>query len=77
MVLTPWLVVSVILNFFMAHIRVALRSLLGGTGMLASWLAGFSMMTEILGIPARLDLDRSWNRSCNISSSSSSKCLQW
>jgi hypothetical protein len=59
MVLTSWLVVSVIFNFFAARFRVALRGLLGGTGMLASRLAGFSMMTAILGIPARLNLDRS------------------
>jgi hypothetical protein len=50
-----------------------LRGLLGSTGMLASRLAGLLMITRILGILAWLNLDRSWNRSCKVSSSSSSE----
>jgi hypothetical protein len=52
MVLTSWLVDSVIFNFFVACFRVVLCGLLDGTGMLASRLAGFSTMTGILGTPA-------------------------
>jgi hypothetical protein len=51
-----------------------LCGLLGSTGMLASRLAGLLMITRILGIPEWLNLDRSWwNRSCKVSSSSSSE----
>jgi hypothetical protein len=57
MVLTSWLVVSVIFNFFVVRFHIALRGLLGGTGMLASRLACFSMMIGIFGIPARHNLD--------------------
>jgi hypothetical protein len=55
MVLTSWLVISVIFNFFAACFRVALRGLLGSTGMLASRLAGFSMMTGIFEHPSPIE----------------------
>jgi hypothetical protein len=71
--LTSRLVVSEILSFLAVRFCVALHGFLGGTRMLASRLSGFSMMTRIFGIPARLNLDRSWNRSCSVSSSPSSE----
>jgi hypothetical protein len=50
-----------------------LRGLLDSTRRLASRLAGFSTMTGILGIPVWLNIDRSWNCSWSVSSSSSSE----
>jgi hypothetical protein len=65
-------VASEIFNFLMACFHTMLHGFLGGTGKLASKLVRFSM-TGILGIPARLNLERSWNRCCNVSSFSSSE----
>jgi hypothetical protein len=49
-----------------------LHGFLGGAGKLASRIDGFSM-TGISGIPTRVNLERSWNRCCSVSSSSSSE----
>jgi hypothetical protein len=54
-----WLVDLVIFNFLAARFRATLRGLLGGAGMLASRLAGFSTMRGMLGKPGQLNLDRS------------------
>jgi hypothetical protein len=55
---TSWLVDSVIFNFLVARFHATLRGLIGGAGMLASKLAGFSTMRGMLGRPGQLNLDR-------------------
>jgi hypothetical protein len=58
--LTSVLAASNSFNFFTAHFRTTLHGFLGGASKLASRLDGFSM-TGMFGIPARLNLKRSWN----------------
>jgi hypothetical protein len=53
-------------------LHATLQGFLSGTGKLASRLDGFSM-TGMCGILARLNLERSWNRCCSVSSSPSSE----
>jgi hypothetical protein len=62
--LTSWDVVSVTLSFLAMRLRATLRGFLGGAGKLASKLVGGSRTRGTLGSPGRLNLDRSWNRSC-------------
>jgi hypothetical protein len=57
--LTSWAVDAVTFSFLAACFRATLRGLLGGAGMLASKLAGLSMMRGISGSPGWLNLDRS------------------
>jgi hypothetical protein len=54
------LVASDSFNFFTARFRATLRGFLGSAGKLASRLDGF-LMTRMLGVPTRLNLERSWN----------------
>jgi hypothetical protein len=68
---TSWDVVSVTFNFLATRLRTTLRGLLGGAGRLASRLVDGSSMRGTLGSPGLLNLDRSWNRSCSVSLSSS------
>jgi hypothetical protein len=56
--------------FFATRLRDALHGLLGGASILASKLAGGSSTRGTLGSLGRLNLDRSWNLSCSVSSSS-------
>jgi hypothetical protein len=57
--LTSWEVVSITFSFLATRFRATLRDLLGGTGRLASRLAGGSSMRGIWGSPGRLNLDHS------------------
>jgi hypothetical protein len=59
-------------SYLATRLRATLRGLLGGTDKLASKLVGGSWMRGTLGSPGRLNLDRSWNHSWSVSSSSSS-----
>jgi hypothetical protein len=70
--LTSWDVVSVTLSFLATRLRATLRGFHGGVGKLASKLVGRSWMRGTLGSPGQLNLDRSWNHSGTLSSSSSS-----
>jgi hypothetical protein len=70
--LTSCDVVSVTFNFLVTRLRATLRGLLGGAGRLASRLVGGSWTRGMCGNPGRPNLDRSWKRSCSVSSSSSS-----
>jgi hypothetical protein len=55
--LTSWAADSVIFSILPACFRATLRGLLNGMGMLASRLAGLSMIRGILGSPGTLNLD--------------------
>jgi hypothetical protein len=55
--LTSWAVDAVTFRFLVTHFRATLCGLLGGTGMLASKLAGLSTIRGISGSPGRLNLD--------------------
>jgi hypothetical protein len=70
--LTSCDVVSVTFNLLATRLRATLSGLLGGAGRLASRLVGGSSIRGTLGSPGWLNLDRSWNRSCSVSPSSSS-----
>jgi hypothetical protein len=56
--LTSWEVVAVTFSFLATRFHATFRGLLGGTGRLASSLAGGSSIRGILGSPGRLNLDR-------------------